>query len=207
MSVENFDKQFRALRYLLLGRRYFTALKALEFGKETYRGTRKDGVTPELDHPITVTLFLATLESSFLYPELTLAASILHDVVEDHPPTIAQIESMFGSAVAGSVQRLTKQKDGIKRSTEEYYDSMSRDPIASLVKGADRIHNSQTMTGVFTLQKQQEYMEETRKHVLPMLKLARRRFPEQHTAYLNIKLLLVSQLQMLEQIHQAKRRP
>lgn len=207
MSVENFDKQFHALRYMLLGRRYFTALEALEFAKEIHRGKRKDGITPELDHPITVTLFLATLEPSLLHPETTLAASILHDVVEDSPTTIGQIEFMFGAAVSRPVQLLTKEKNGIKRSTEEYYQGLSQDPIASLAKGADRVHNSQTMTGVFTLQKQQEYMEETRKYVLPMLKIARRRFVQQHAAYLNIKLLLVSQLQLLEQIHQAKRRP
>ena len=202
MAVHNFEKQFHALRYFLYGRRYFMALQALELAAKLHRGTRKDGLTPELDHPITVTLFLATLEASMIYPEETLASALLHDVVEDYFPTTAQIENQFGSLVGKAVGLLTKAKDGVKRSPEEYFASMAEDPIASLGKGGDRIHNSQTMVGVFSYAKQREYMAETTQHILPMLKLARRRFPQQHAAYINLKFILVSQLEMLEAVHQ-----
>ena len=75
--------------------------------------------------------------------------------------------------------------------------------IASVVKGADRIHNVQTMIDVFTYEKQKEYIRETQEFIVPMLKEARRRFPRQEPAYENIQHVLVSQAELLQAVHNA----
>lgn len=72
-----------------------------------------------------------------------------------------------------------------------------------MVKGADRIHNQQSMVGVFTLDKQSAYISETKDLVLPMLKRARKRFTTQEAVYENEKLLLMNQNSLINNIHES----
>jgi len=51
---------------------------------------------------------------------------------------------------------------------------------------------------VFTPKKIDSYMIETNDHVIPMLKLARKRFTKQEGAYLNIKHVLMTQMELLQ---------
>ena len=53
------------------------------------------------------------------------------------------------------------------------------------------------MPGVFTPEKQHEYIVECETWIIPMLKLARRKFPEQEPAYENLKRMLTSQIELL----------
>jgi guanosine-3',5'-bis(diphosphate) 3'-pyrophosphohydrolase len=69
---------------------------------------RADGVTPYIEHPMSVALTvdcapMATLEM--------VAAAILHDVVEDTDTTIEEIELFFGREVAGYVKEVTYPAD------------------------------------------------------------------------------------------------
>ena len=92
-----------------------------------------------------------------------------------------------------------KQK-GIEKKTDSYYNEIAEDPIPSVVKPADRMHNVQTMIGVFSVEKREAYIEETHHYVLPMLKKAKRSFPEQETVYENEKHILLSQIELIEHI-------
>jgi hypothetical protein len=65
------------------------------------------------------------------------------------------------------------------------------------------MHNLQTMVGVFTFEKQKTYIVEVRVLFLPMLKAARRNFPQQVLAYENIKHVLLSQIELIEAMHVA----
>ena len=60
------------------------------------------------------------------------------------------------------------------------------------------------MVYVFTMNGQKHYIKEVKEHFLPMLKVARRLFPEQETSYENIKHMLVSQVELIEAIHKAR---
>jgi hypothetical protein len=64
---------------------------------------------------------------------------------------------------------VTKTFRGILKPKELLYAAMANDPIASLVKGCDRMHNFQSMPGVFTIPKQVEYLAEGEEDILPML--------------------------------------
>lgn len=192
-----------ALRYWLIGRRFHTAAQALDFAEARHTGVRKDGLTPEFDHPVTVAQYVRTLVDGLMYPEDTLSAALLHDVCEDHDVEIDEIRGRFGHRTADAVWCLTKEYKGEKRDAEEVFTSQAANPIASVCKGADRIHNVQTMVGVFTATKQAEYMTEAEQRILPMIKSARRAFPQQEPVYENIKLVLRSQIALIREIHRA----
>ena len=196
------DKLAISLRYYLLGCKYFQALKAMEFAAKFHTGMRKDGKTPEFSHQMLIVQYLRTLHSGLLEPEDTFSSGFLHDTPEDHDVGFDEIENKFGAKIAKSVRLLTKKYRGTVIPEQYYYEQIAEDSIASIVKGGDRNHNISTMVGTFTREKQLSYIEETEKFVLPMLKTARRNFPEQESVYENEKLLLKSQIVLIRKINE-----
>ena len=189
-----------SIRYWLLGKGYHVALKALEYGAKFHTGTRKDLITPEYNHQLGIAAYIRTLINSLLFPQETLAVAFLHDVCEDYDVGFEEITTKFSNEISGAVKLLTKKHRGEKLSTEEYYRNISKNPIASVVKGADRINNVQTMIDVFTPDKINLYIQETENSVIPMLKSARREFVEQEPVYENIKLVLRSQIELIRAV-------
>ena len=198
------EKLAISLRYYLLGCKYFQALKAMEFAAKFHTGTRKDGKTPEFSHQMLIVQYLRTLAPGILEPEETFSSGFLHDVCEDYDVGFDEIENKFGGKVAKSVRLLTKKYRGTIVPEQYYYEQIAEDSIASVVKGGDRNHNISTMVGTFTKEKQLSYIEETEKFVLPMLKTARRNFPEQESVYENEKLLLKSQIVLIRKINEVQ---
>jgi (p)ppGpp synthase/HD superfamily hydrolase len=191
------------IRAWLLGRKYYKSVEALEFASDFHVGIRKDGVTPEFHHQISIAHYIRTLYN-LRFPEDVLTSAFLHDVVEDYDVSPDEIEARFGYNVREAVTLLSKKYRGDKKPVEEYYRAMRTNAIASIVKGADRIHNFQTMHSVFTCTKQMKYIEECEEHILPMLKEARRNFPDQELAYENIKHALKGQIELLKLSIEAK---
>ena len=202
MGLTKFEKLFISLRYYLLAAAKFDpsykyALDALEFAKEIHVGTRKDGFTPEFQHQLEIAHFIRTLDIRF--PAATIAVVLLHDVLEDYsnkPPFVTkeQIYARFGQQIGDACVLISKEYQGVKVPTQEYYDQMALCPICSIAKGGDRVHNQSSMANVFTKTKQLSYIDETVNYVLPMLKVARRIHFDQESAYENIKFVLQSQI-------------
>lgn len=198
-----FKKREISLRYWLLGRGYFKAIEAMEFAASYHTGTRKDGVTPEFDHQISIAHYVRTFIDGLDYPEETLCVVFLHDVREDFDVTDDVIRGRWGDRVADAVEAMTKTFRGTKKDPQMVFDAIAADPIASVAKGADRVHNHQTMVGVFTIEKQKDYIAETELFFLAMLKRARRLFARQEPVYENIKHMLTSQIALIKAIHAA----
>lgn len=206
--LTKFEKLKLSLRYWLLGKaetdpEYYKVLDALEFAHSFHQGTRKDGSTPEFQHQLEIAHYLRTLSASLTKPAVVLAAALLHDVAEDYDIAFEELEARFGAEITRVVRLLTKKHRGQVIPPEEYFARIATDECASVIKGADRIHNLQSMLGVFSLEKQAKYCEEVEKYFLPMLKAARRAFSRQEAVYENIKLVLNSQLQLLAAIREA----
>ncbi len=200
MSIEiEYEKLRSALRYWLYGKGYHKAVKAMEYAAKYHKGLRKDGVTPEFYHQLCIAGYVRTLH--LIYSEETMATAFLHDLIEDYDISASELERQFGKEIAFPVSLLSKRRDGYTIENTPYYLNICNDPIASVVKGADRIHNFQTMIGVFDITKQKEYIEDCKVGLLPMLKKARRKFPEQEPAYENIKHALLSQIDLIECLH------
>lgn len=198
--MTDYAKQRLALRYWLLGRGFTQASRAMEFAELYHSGTRKDGVTAEFAHQVSIVNYLRSLLPHLLFPEETLVAAFLHDVREDYDVADAEIRAPFGDRVADAVDAVTKTFRGVRRDDEALFVRIGADPIASVLKPADRAHNQNSMVGVFTPAKMTEYVAETEGLFLPMIKRARRTFPEQEPAYENAKLVLVSQVNFVRAV-------
>jgi (p)ppGpp synthase/HD superfamily hydrolase len=128
-----------------------------------------------------------------MYPAKTLTAVIYHDLVEDYPEQAIELQRRCQEDTYVTVCRLDKTG----KSPEQYFGELALDCVGSIAKGGDRSHNIQTMSGVFSPEKQLAYADEVELWFLPMLKTARRAFPQQEPAYENIKHLLVSQIELI----------
>jgi (p)ppGpp synthase/HD superfamily hydrolase len=192
--MNEYEKLRISLRYFLLGREFYMAADALEYAAGFHTGFRKDGVTPEFQHQIEIAHYIRTLLPSLMFPEDTLAAVLLHDVPEDYGVPHGEIANRFGPKVGRAVFLMDKNSNA-------RFESIGEDPIASVAKGGDRVHNLQTMVGVFTREKQVKYVAEAQEKFLPMLKTARRLFPKQEAAYENIKHVMTSQIELLDALN------
>lgn len=206
--MEKFGKMKAVLRSELRGMAranpaYQVAIDAFNFAEKRIIGFRKDGITPNFMHAMEVLAYVMTLPG-LRYPAETYAAAILHDVLEDTATTRQELQDSFGNRVTVAVVKLSKVIEGSKvMHLEHYFDGMVEDEIASIVKGADRGSNQGAMDGVFGIQKQIEQLEETERFILPMIKLARDLHADQYHAYMNIKLLLTTQIKLFRSIHRA----
>ena len=196
-----FDHEKTVLKYFLLGKGYFEAIKALGYIEQTNerlppeKRYRKDKVTPNLHHQIRVALSIIQL-NGVIDEELCIICALLHDVQEDLHISKSEIEELFGRKVAEIVWRLTKKYINIVKNKEAYIHDMSECQVTSLVKGVDRLDNLSTMIGVFSLEKQLEYAEEAEKLFLPMIKKASKYFPSQIHAYTQISLTMKRQIEI-----------
>lgn len=123
--------------------------KAYEFSDRAHAGQKRDSGEPYITHCLEVAFILAEqhLDST------TIAAGLIHDVVEDTPVTVEQIRKEFDDEVAFLVDSVTKLGKVKFRSREEeqveYFRkmllSMARDIRVILIKLADRLHNMRTL--------------------------------------------------------------
>ena len=202
--MSDYAKSRIAMRYWLLGKGWHVAVDAFELAQRRHTGTRKDGTTPEFAHQVQIAHYVRPFCECLLFPEETIAAAFLHDVREDHGLSDEEIRGQFDSPIADAVAAMTKEYRGERFGTEAVFARIAADPIASVVKGADRIHNQHTCHGVFGPEKVLSYLAETEEHVLPMLKAARATFSEQEPVYENLKFVLLSQAALLRATAEGK---
>ena len=129
-----------------------------------HAGVKRNSGEPYIIHPIAVADLLLDLQLD----AASVAAALLHDVVEDTSVTQAQIEELFGQDVALIVDGVTKlsrlehqTKEDAQASTHrKFFVSIAEDPRVLLVKLADRLHNLRTI-GPQKLESRQRTAHET----------------------------------------------
>lgn len=96
-------------------------------------------------------------------------------------------------------------KDAVRRLTHvkgeplgPYYREVGESRVASIVKLLDRCDNVSTMAGVFSVEKINQYIEETREYVLPLLRRAKDQWPSDSNALFVLKYHIVSVIDGLE---------
>jgi len=196
-------KQRAKLKHWLILRGWKKALQAMEFDAALEGDKkRKDGETPSLHHQVSIGRLIYTLAPHLLRPEQTIAVAFLHDVLEDYGEEIEldDFARTFGDEIYVATWATTKKYRGQEKPYDEYFPALADNPIASIVKLADRAHNIQTMQGVFTVDKQRAYIEEVSTWFFPLIRSARRNYPEQYDAYENLKILLRAQVTLLRQV-------
>jgi GTP pyrophosphokinase len=140
----------------------------IEMAYEVARDAHKDQVRRSGDayitHPVGVAVVLADLGLD----DITVAAALLHDAVEDTQVTLDDLARDFGDDVAAIVDGVTKL-DRIKFESREEQQAatmrkmlvaMAKDIRVLLIKLADRLHNLRTIASL-PAEKQQRIARET----------------------------------------------
>ena len=138
---------------------------AFDIAVDAHKKQRRKSGEAYIFHPIAVAKIVA---SEIGLDSTSIAAALLHDVVEDTDYTLADIEQMFGESVARIVDGLTKishlSTDKNNSLQAENFRKMlltlNEDIRVIIIKIADRLHNMQTM-GAMPPNKQVKIASET----------------------------------------------
>jgi guanosine-3',5'-bis(diphosphate) 3'-pyrophosphohydrolase len=123
--------------------------RALRFSASAHRGQKRMSGEDFVSHSIAVALILAEQ----LLDSTTIAAALLHDVVEDSDVRTEDIAKEFGGEIAGIVDGLTKISSlTFRSSAEEQVEnyrklllSIAKDARVIIIKLGDRLHNMRTL--------------------------------------------------------------
>ena len=120
--------------------------KAYRIADEAHKEQKRKSGEPYIIHPLCVAIILADLEMD----KETIAAGLLHDVVEDTIMTLEQLTKEFGSEVSFLVDGVTKltqlnwDKDKVEIQADnlrKMFLAMAKDIRVIIIKLADRLHN------------------------------------------------------------------
>jgi guanosine-3',5'-bis(diphosphate) 3'-pyrophosphohydrolase len=152
--------------------------RAYEFACRAHEGQKRKSGEPYMIHCVAVAQILTDLHMD----AQAISAALLHDVVEDTPVTIDDIESKFGLDVARLVDGVTKMerlptdvesmKGGKAGGRESEYLrktflAMGNDIRVVLIKLADRLHNMRTL-GYLSPERQTRMARETMEIFAPL---------------------------------------
>ena len=108
--------------------------RAYDYAAEKHKGQFRKGGEPYITHPEAVSCLLKEKG----YGTDVQIAGLFHDLLEDTDASEAEIEALGGKAVLQAVRLLTKQPGYVMA---EYMAGIRANPMAKVVKAADRLHN------------------------------------------------------------------
>lgn len=145
--------------------------KAYDWAFNLHKGQFRKSGEPYIIHPLNVACILAELHVG----PATIAAGLLHDVVEDTNCTKEDLEREFGSDIAELVDGVTKLNQlkfvSLEQKQAENHQhmllAMAKDIRVIVVKLADRLHNIRTL-GALSEEKQVRIAKETLEIYAPL---------------------------------------
>ncbi len=151
--------------------------RAYRLAEVAHSGQKRASGEPYIQHSLTVARILADLRLD----SATIAAGLLHDVVEDTIVTVEDLRQDFGDEVASLVDGVTKlgQIDKLSQMTRKdlqdeeaeslrkMFLAMADDVRVVLIKLADRLHNMRTL-GALSEKQQRRIAAETLEIFAPL---------------------------------------
>ncbi len=144
-------KELLRISYQILSKKDKELIRsAFDVAVDAHKDQRRKSGEAYIFHPLAVAKIVA---SEIGLDATSIAAALLHDVVEDTEYTLEDIERMFGETIARIVDGLTKisnlstEKD-ISLQAENFRKmllTLNDDVRVIIIKIADRLHNMQTM--------------------------------------------------------------
>ena len=142
-----------------------------DFANRAHQGQKRKSGDLYITHPIAVASLLANIKMD----SQTIAASLLHDVIEDCGVTTEQLKEKFGGNIADLVEGATKieklpnlsnaQTDA--ETLRKMFLAMAQDVRVVIIKLADRLHNMRTLE-YLSVDRQKSIAEETREIYAPL---------------------------------------
>lgn len=145
--------------------------KAADFSAKVHEGQKRLSGDDYITHPIAVAEILAELEQD----STTIAAALLHDVIEDTSVTADVLKSEFGEQITCLVLGVSKlgqltfasKEDRQAENFRKMFVAMAEDIRIIIIKLADRLHNMQTLE-FLPAQRQLDIANETREIYAPL---------------------------------------
>ncbi len=126
--------------------------RVYELSDAAHQGQHRASGESYIEHPLAVAGILAELEVD----HQTIAAALLHDVVEDTSITSEEVTAQFGEEVARLVEGVTKltripyqsKEDAQVENLRKMFLAMAKDIRVIIIKLADRLHNMRTLASL-----------------------------------------------------------
>ncbi len=126
--------------------------RAYETAGDAHRNQYRSSGEAYINHPLAVARIVADMGLD----EVSVAAALLHDAVEDSELTVKEVEAAFGKEIAAIVDGVTKlekihfdSKEAQQAATmRKMLVAMARDIRVLMIKLADRLHNMRTIAGM-----------------------------------------------------------
>ena len=139
-------------------------IRAYEYAKQAHANQKRASGEPYFIHPCAVAEILMGLGLD----AATIAAALLHDVIEDTDATAEDIKREFGDEVLGLVNSVTKLEKIVFKSKEDenaenfrkIFVAMAKDERVIIIKLADRLHNMRSLN-FLSYERQQRMAKET----------------------------------------------
>lgn len=185
-KAETLEETFKALDYMRIRHEG-------QFRKGSKYATEK---VKYINHPL---LMACHLHAFGIRNDQLLAATLLHDVVEDTGVTASQLP--FSDEVKKIVSLVSFfVPEGMEKHEAKkiYYKNISENGEACMIKLVDRCNNVSTMAGSFKREKLIEYINETEEFVLPLSDVIKNNYPQYADAAFVMKYHIISILETIK---------
>jgi GTP pyrophosphokinase len=194
--MHDVEKMYTYVKGFAMGADLKNTLSAMYYARTKHSDQKRNGGEPYIVHPLSMVCMAIAMG---IKDDVVLASIMLHDVVEDCGVELKDLP--VSCEVREVVNLLTfKMKKGRDKKTEKrlYFDAISTNGSAMLVKLIDRCNNISTMAGVFKKDRLLRYIEETKTEVLPLYQLCKEMHPEYSNALYLLKFQIESILYSIE---------
>ncbi len=180
LSDRLFDetKMYTYIKAFATARKLYQTVRVLPYIREKHDGQYRKGEdkVPYINHPLLMTCHALSLG---MCEDDLLSATLLHDVCEDCDVPIDDLP--VNEETKRAVALVTKDFEALEKSmdaVEEYYQAISEDKIASIVKLLDRCNNISGMAAAFDEKKMADYIKETETYIYPLMDKTSDNYPE-----------------------------
>lgn len=186
------DRMYTYVKTYASANKLYQTLKVLPYARELHKGQVRKGKdkVPYIYHPLLIACHALALG---LDDDNIISVALLHDVCEDCGVEVEDLP--VNDITKEAVFLLTKRYDVDK---EEYYQRISQNPIATMVKLLDRCNNVSGMAAGFSKNKIVKYIRETEDVVYALLEKAKNEYPMYSNQIFLIKYHMASVLDAIK---------
>ena len=182
----NEDRMYTYVKTIATTKGMKQTVEVLPYARELHKGQfrKGNGQIPYIYHPLLMACHALSLG---LEDDNLISAVLLHDVCEDCGVHVEDLP--VNDVVKEAVRLVTKDKS---KDTYDYYQEISENAIATMVKLLDRCNNVSGMSAAFSKEKLVKYINETEEYVYPLLQTAKTRYSEYSNQVFLIKYHMTS---------------
>lgn len=174
-------KMYTHVQSVATTKKLYQSCRVLPYARNLHKGQTRKGKdkVPYIYHPLMVACHALALG---LDNDDLISTALLHDVCEDCGVSVDELN--VNEATKEAISLLTKPKG---MDNDIYYNEISKNSIATMVKVLDRCNNISGMAAGFTKEKMVKYIRETETYIYPLLDKAKTQYPEYNNQIFVIK--------------------